>query len=48
VAAGDGVSLASVTNLSAEPVDAVVVDGGEQRTLRLGPYGVQTFTHPQP
>jgi endo-1,4-beta-mannosidase len=47
VAAGDGVSLASVTNLSDEPVDAVVERAQGQRALRLGPYDVQTFTYPE-
>jgi len=46
VAAGDGVGLASVTNLSGDSVEAVV-DGPEgQRAIALGPYDVNTFTHP--
>ncbi len=46
VAEGDGVSLASVTNLGAEPVDAVLDGAGGERTLALGPYDVHTFTQP--
>ncbi|MGH2908087.1 MAG: beta-mannosidase, partial [Solirubrobacteraceae bacterium] len=46
VAAGDGVSLASVTNLGADPVDAVLDGAGGERTLALGPYDVHTFTQP--
>jgi endo-1,4-beta-mannosidase len=47
VAVGDGVALASVTNLSGDAVDAVVAGPEGQRTLALEPYDVQTFTHPE-
>lgn len=47
VAAGDGAGLGSVTNLSGDSVDAVIREGGRQRTLELGPYDVHTFTHPE-
>jgi endo-1,4-beta-mannosidase len=46
VATGDGVALASVANLSDEAVDAVVELRDGSRRFALGPYGVQTFTHP--
>jgi endo-1,4-beta-mannosidase len=43
---GDG-SLASVTNLSDQAVDADVLhDGAQPRRLSLGPYDVHTFLHP--
>lgn len=45
VAAGDEVTLASVTNLSPEPLDAVVEDGAARHTHELGPYDVHTFIH---
>jgi hypothetical protein len=47
VAAGDGVALASVTNLSADAVEAVVEQPDGSRHFALGPYDVHTFTHPE-
>jgi endo-1,4-beta-mannosidase len=41
---GDG-ALASVTNLSGQPVEAVVADRGDERAMALGPYDVHTFLH---
>jgi endo-1,4-beta-mannosidase len=46
VAAGEGVALASVANLSHDTVDAVVELRDGPRRFALGPYDVQTFTHP--
>ena len=46
VASSDGPSLASVSNLSGDPVSATVQDGARQRAFELGPYDVHTFTHP--
>jgi endo-1,4-beta-mannosidase len=46
VAPGDGVALASVTNLSGDAVDAVVEGREGPRTFALGPYDVHTSTHP--
>ncbi len=47
VAAGDGIALAGVTNLSGDAIDAVVEGLDGPRRFALGPYAVHTFTDPE-
>jgi endo-1,4-beta-mannosidase len=44
----EGPGLASVTNLSPEPLEATLIERGTERALQLAPYDVHTFTHPHP